>query len=56
MLHLRNGNIFDTIRVVKFELRQYVTADGRVPFEEWMSSLDAVTAARVTRRLMRVEE
>ena len=41
---------------VKFELQQYVTTDGRVPFEEWTNSLDAVTAARVTRRLMRVEE
>ena len=55
MPHLYDGNIFDTICVVKFELQQYVTADGRVPFEEWTNSLDAVTAARVTRRLMRVE-
>ena len=40
---------------MKFELQQYVTAEGRAPFEEWTASLDAVTAARVTRRLMRVE-
>ena len=26
-----------------------------MPFEEWTNSLDVVTAARVTRRLMRVE-
>jgi len=40
---------------MSFELQQYETAGGKVPFEEWILSLDAVTAARIDRRLRRIE-
>jgi putative addiction module killer protein len=38
------------------ELRIYLTADGRAPFEEWLSALRDVTArARIRARLARVQ-
>ena len=37
-------------------LRIYLTADGRAPFEEWLSALRDVTArARIRARLARVQ-
>lgn len=38
------------------ELRTYVTADGRAPFDEWMEELRDVQArARIRARLVRVQ-
>ena len=38
------------------KLRIYLTADGRAPFEEWLSALRDVTArARIRARLARVQ-
>lgn len=37
-----------------FELREYTEA-GRSPFAEWFDGLDAVTAERVDRYLLRLE-
>ena len=38
------------------EVRIYLTADGRAPFEEWLSALRDVTArARIRARLARVQ-
>jgi putative addiction module killer protein len=38
------------------ELRYYLTGNGKSPFEEWFSSLDAQAAAKVTRALVRLEQ
>ncbi len=38
------------------ELRYYLTGNGRSPFEEWFSGLDAQAAAKVTRALVRLEQ
>jgi putative addiction module killer protein len=38
------------------ELRYYLTGDGKSPFEEWFSGLDAQAAAKVTRALVRMEQ
>jgi putative addiction module killer protein len=39
-----------------FEIEEYLDADGRSPFAEWLNSLDAVTAARITTVLHRLEQ
>jgi putative addiction module killer protein len=36
------------------ELRYYLGVDGRSPFEEWFSGLDAAAGAKVTVALMRM--
>jgi putative addiction module killer protein len=38
------------------ELRYYLTGDGKSPFEEWFSGLDAQAAAKVTKALVRLEQ
>lgn len=39
-----------------FELRTYITADGRLPYDEWLRSLRDVRArARIRARLARVQ-
>jgi putative addiction module killer protein len=37
-----------------FEIREYVE-NGRSPFREWLDDLDAVTAARVEKYILRLE-
>ena len=34
----------------------YLTGEGKSPFEEWFSGLDAQAAAKVTRALVRLEQ
>lgn len=36
-------------------VREYETANGRVPFREWLATLDRVTRARVQARVTRFE-
>ena len=38
------------------ELRYYLAADGRSPFEEWFSGLDGAAAAKVTVAVARLEQ
>jgi putative addiction module killer protein len=38
------------------ELRYYLAVDGRSPFEEWFSGLDAAAGAKVSVALARVEQ
>jgi putative addiction module killer protein len=38
------------------ELRYYLAADGRSPFEVWFSGLDAAAAAKVAVALARLEQ
>ena len=38
------------------ELRYYLASDGRSPFEEWFSGLDATAAAKVSAALIRLEQ
>jgi putative addiction module killer protein len=37
-------------------VEEYLDVDGRSPFAEWLDSLDAVTAARITTVLHRLEQ
>ena len=36
-------------------VREYETADGKVPFREWLATLDRTVRARVQARVLRVE-
>ena len=36
-------------------VREYETADGKVPFREWLDTLDRATRARVQARVVRFE-
>ena len=38
------------------DLRYYVEGDGRSPFEEWFSGLDAMAGAKVSVALARLEQ
>ena len=38
------------------ELRYYLASDGKSPFEDWFSRLDAVAAAKVAVALARLEQ
>lgn len=38
------------------ELRYYLAGDGKSPFEEWFSGLDAAAAAKVSVALARLEQ
>ena len=38
------------------ELRYYLAGDGRSPFQEWFSGLDAAAGAKVTVALARLEQ
>lgn len=38
------------------DIEEYLDADGHSPFAEWLNSLDAVTAARITTILHRLEQ
>lgn len=39
-----------------FDVEEYLDGDGRSPFADWLNRLDAVTAARVTTVLHRLEQ
>ena len=36
-------------------VREYETADGKVPFREWLATLDRTVRARVQARVLRFE-
>ena len=36
-------------------VREYETADGKVPFRDWLATLDRATRARVQVRVVRFE-
>ena len=36
-------------------VREYETADGKVPFRDWLDTLDRATRARVQARIVRFE-
>lgn len=38
------------------EVREYVTAEGRIPYREWLSGLDLTARARVQARIVRFEQ
>jgi putative component of toxin-antitoxin plasmid stabilization module len=38
------------------ELRYYITETGRSPFEEWFSSVDSTTRAKVAAAIARLEQ
>jgi putative addiction module killer protein len=42
--------------LVVIELRYYLAGDGRSPFEEWFSGLNATAAAKVSVALIRIEQ
>ena len=39
---------------MSYEIKAFVTETGRVPYDEWFSALDAVTAQRVFRNVLRM--
>jgi len=39
---------------MNFDLKAYVTQSGSSPYDEWFSSLDAVTARRVLQNVLRM--
>jgi putative addiction module killer protein len=41
---------------VKFSVREYLTADGRGPYREWLETLDRGVRARVQARVLRFEQ
>ena len=49
------GNVCVTFYSM-LELRYYLAGDGRSPFEEWFSGLDAVAGAKVSVALARLEQ
>ena len=40
---------------MKLVVREYLTADARSPFREWLETLDAAVRARVQARVLRFE-
>jgi hypothetical protein len=36
-------------------VREYETADGKVPFREWLATLDLTVRARIQARVLRFE-
>lgn len=40
---------------MKLAVREYLTADGRNPFRDWLSILDGAVRARVQARVLRFE-
>jgi putative addiction module killer protein len=41
---------------VKFSVREYLTADGRGPYREWLETLDLGVRARIQARVLRFEQ
>jgi len=39
-----------------FEIRYYLTSDGRSPFEQWFAGLNAAAGAKVSVALVRLEQ
>jgi putative addiction module killer protein len=44
------------VHPVQFEILRFHTDYGRIPIEEWLSTLDRVTRARVRARIDRIED
>ena len=40
----------------KFEIREYIKADGECPFREWLDDLDGSVSFRVDARLKKIQE
>lgn len=40
---------------MSFSVREFVTADGRIPFREWLSTLHVAIRARIQVRILRFE-
>ena len=40
---------------VAFTVREYLTADGRNPFREWLAAVDVAVKARIQARVLRLE-
>ena len=40
-------------RPAGFSVREYLTADGKSPFRQWLDSLDVTTRARIQARVLR---
>lgn len=40
---------------MKIRVREYLTAEGRNPFREWLAALDTTTRARIQARVLRFE-
>ena len=40
---------------MKIRVREYLTAEGRNPFREWLVTLDTTTRARIQARVLRFE-
>lgn len=45
----------DNVAEVKIAVREYLTADGRSPFRQWLETLDTSTRARIQARVLRFE-
>jgi hypothetical protein len=41
---------------IVFEVRYYLSEDGRSPFEEWFSSVDSAARAKVAAAIARLEQ
>ena len=41
--------------MMKHQVKEYVTPDGKCPFREWLNSLDAQVKARIQARIFRFE-
>lgn len=40
----------------KFNIKEYLTPDGRNPYREWLEELDRAVAARIQARVFRFEQ
>jgi putative addiction module killer protein len=40
---------------MSLSVRQYETADGRIPFRDWLATLDRTARARIQARVLRFE-
>ncbi len=49
------GNTYGTI-VCVIEIREYVTAEGKVPYRDWVARLDTTTRVRIITAVLRMEQ
>lgn len=54
--HWCNGNLYVTIGLTSYQLKELLLDDGDSPFAEWFGSLEAVAAAKVRVAVSRVEQ
>ena len=41
--------------MMKHQVKEYVTSDGKIPYRDWLNSLDAQVKARIQARIFRFE-